>query len=39
MYYKGINHWKIPLSKNAELVIKINNLIHSELIAENIMGD
>lgn len=38
MWFNKINHWKLPLWKNTEMVYDIKALINSEMIAERLLG-
>jgi len=39
MWSKGINHWKIPLYENKEMIEHFQNLINAEMITERLFGD
>lgn len=38
MWFNKINTWKLPLYKNKEMVEDLLNLIHSDMIAERLVG-
>lgn len=38
MWFNKVNHWKLPLWKNIEMVEDIKHLINSEIIAERLLG-
>ena len=38
MWFNKVNHWKLPLWKNVEMVLDLKSLINSEMIAERLVG-